>query len=884
MSTRRMSSSGGGSKRRTRVDGDEISDSEDNSAADVSEESPSGVDPRCELCGVMCGSGPRLRSKKTGKYRHRACPDKQTVKELLREERRAARATARGEAYVTPVPKSSGKSNEHQMPDRSAADRSAKSVRWVDHDAGDDEEENIPKRSSKDRRKRRDGSTPTRFSEDDDDDENLDDENFATTAPRKRSTSHSMLRRRDKGNNESYSDDESQWMQTSRRKKSKEKSEKYRKEKSPSKRVSKNKHNRDGDVLMDLQNIVWILVERYTDSYTPFYFGLFLVLYMVSRVSTSAAIALFGLVTSLVAVTAGAGERFSFSFEKIFVSIEKTIAFSVEKIKPALEIVGVLLTWLGTGLDNVLIFITGVLSTLVSAALDLKQKIVVFLEGSGEGSDDEADLNAPVSTVPVEVVEEQQAEDVSKTEEVSKDEEASQAQHALEQAENASKAEEALQAEEVLRQAQLALAKAEATAAAEQAAQETKLKEEALEKLKLVKLDLADVNDELVVARRELEAARADAEAARRGRAGAVERATNAAVMSTKADNAEQVEILERLVAETRVEGKAAAHAAASEARRIAADEHARLRERNHELEQKLAESDHLGKARDTLEQASRAKAQELERKLLQTETKHQSELHEKTDAFKKMEVSLIRKHSETVEIVRNTCAAEIEQSRRETVREIETTTRACDAEIAKLLLVKDRVERDWRLASERADSAEEEAKSTLDAAKLAETFLSKSTASNETLKTQMESLQKEKKHLWERLEYAEWRLKKLGLDGNIYTAEELAVAARPGGTKGKRKGSSAGVSRDSIQSNATQDSGDRNSRRSPGPSLEDDVGRESNPNEPGHYSPRMSVKKMAASIEKRSPRRAEAEALMRRVRAMETDEKSFADRVDESL
>ena len=81
----------------------------------------------------------------------------------------------------------------------------------------------------------------------------------------------------------------------------------------------------------------------------------------------------------------------------------------------------------------------------------------------------------------------------------------------------------------------------------------------------------------------ELSASGADADAARRGREGAVERATHATVLSTRAENAEQFEIMERLLADTRVEMKTSVIESAAEARRVASDEHARLREKNRE-------------------------------------------------------------------------------------------------------------------------------------------------------------------------------------------------------------------------------------------------------------------------------------------------------------
>ena len=68
----------------------------------------------------------------------------------------------------------------------------------------------------------------------------------------------------------------------------------------------------------------------------------------------------------------------------------------------------------------------------------------------------------------------------------------------------------------------------------------------------------------------------------------------------------------------------------------------------------------------------------------------------------------------------------------------------------------------------------------------------------------EVDALRGEKKHLWERVEYAEWRLAKLGRDKTTSSPEEAAVAARPGGppgteteaVSGGRLGASRGESR----------------------------------------------------------------------------------------
>ena len=69
-----------------------------------------------------------------------------------------------------------------------------------------------------------------------------------------------------------------------------------------------------------------------------------------------------------------------------------------------------------------------------------------------------------------------------------------------------------------------------------------------------------------------------------------------------------------------------------------------------------------------------------------------------------------------------------VDAARRETAHELLNTSRAAEAECARLSAVKERVERDWRLATERAEFAEEEASATMEAARAAEGFLQKAT------------------------------------------------------------------------------------------------------------------------------------------------------------
>jgi hypothetical protein len=149
---------------------------------------------------------------------------------------------------------------------------------------------------------------------------------------------------------------------------------------------------------------------------------------------------------------------------------------------------------------------------------------------------------------------------------------------------------------------------------------------------------------------------------------------------------------------------------------------------------------------------------------------------------------------------------------------------------------------------------------------------------------------------LWERLEYAEWRLQKLGLGGAEYTQTEMHVAARRGGStdRERREGNfsaktlekrasandDSGVSVDSVSC----------STKNPGPSADDD---EETIGTIGEGSPgggRSSVKSMAASFESQTARRSEAQALMRRVRLMEPGDgnkgrrRSVTERVDTAM
>ena len=388
--------------------------------------------------------------------------------------------------------------------------------------------------------------------------------------------------------------------------------------------------------------------------------------------------------------------------------------------------------------------------------------------------------------------------------------------------------------------------------------------------MRAAQIDLAEALDELSVTRRELDAARADAEAARRGRAGAVERAAAAAATTTRAENREAAEALEREVARARLEGTRAAADAAAEARRVASDEHARLRETVRDLEARLAEAEHLSSARDALELAARAKAAETQRRLAEAESRHEAETRAGAEDRARFERETLRRAEETAESARRAAVEAVDAARRETAHELLNTSRAAEAECARLSAVKERVERDWRLATERAEFAEEEASATMEAARAAEGFLQKATERAGALQREVDALRGEKKHLWERVEYAEWRLAKLGLDKTTFSPEEAAVAARPGGPPGNRKKNRAVSGGRLGASEASQE-------KPPGPSAEGSHEESSETLRDPIAVEAGSVRKMAASFEKRSPRRSEAEALMRRVRALETEAREGA-------
>ena len=845
MSSRRESAPRSASKRRSCADKDGIGDESPTGRGVGIPEigSPTAGVPRCELCGVECSSGPRLRSKKTGAYRHRVCPDEATARELLREERRAARAAARGEAYVTSL--SYTKTSEERTPRRSVAtprsvpSERSKGVRWRETGGSDDESTNGTPVSPRDRqmRRRARGSEEERRAESPSEDSG---EDLDSGTRRRRSRLREKKRR---------SLDGRYWDASRREERGRER-----------------RRSAASRARFELPDVAFPRnLYASTPPRTRLAVGGALAVITVSRVSVSAAVALAGAFASLAAIGAAATEAHVAN-----VRASLSPATIKRRLAPALEAARVLLGWLEASASAAVVFAAGVFATLAAAladaARDARWRWVLFLRSIEERRRTTETLGAVPSS-----------EDAPRESTPPKPEIATATASAT--TTSTASPNEPNEPNERTRTEENGVSGSNADADAK-ASPEARRDETRADAFRVMQIDLAEALDELSVTRRELDAARADAEAARRGRAGAVERAAAAAATTTRAENRDTAEALEREIARCRLEGTRAAAEAAAEARRLASEEHARLRETVRDLEARLAEAEHLSSARDALEQAARAKAAETQRKLVQAESRFEAETRAAAEDRARFETEVLRKAEETAESARRAAGEAVDAARRETARELLSTSRAAEAECARLSAVKARVERDWRLATERADAAEEEAGATLEAARAAEGFLQKATERAAALQSEVDALRGEKKHLWERAEYAEWRLAKLGLDAAKVSPEESAVAARPGGfgnrerardwredaseTGRQRPGSAATVGATEAETSA----------KPPAPSADvvaDDEG-ERVSTEPG------SVRKMAASIEKRSPRRSEAEALMRRVRALETEAREGTD------
>ncbi len=876
MSSRRDSASGSASRRRSRAYGDGVG--EESSAGrgvGIPEiVSPTSGRARCELCGVDCSGGPRLRSKKTGAYRHRECPDEATARELLREERRAARAAARGEASVTSDTKpSEERSRRSVATPRSVPSGSSMGVRWRDSGGSDDESASGTPASSRDRQTVR---RRARFAEDE---------------HRAGSPSEDSGEDRDSG---------------TRRRRSKSREEKRRSldgrhASSPRAKQKQTRGGRDRSRSAathepETLNVFDVFRELYESSppQTRVAVGAAFSFWFVSRVSSfSAAVALAGAFASLAAIGAAAAEDFFARTARFLKTAPER--FAKEKLKPALAAARVIIGWLEDLASAVFVFLDGVFATLAAAvadaARDAERKRNLFFESVEERRRSAAAKNAPTknaaaateSSSPVmntaETTSEthgfvpEREEDLSRPANETRQKTALPEETSVNANDGAAERMKKTNDDDVREDAPSKTPPANDAAPSKETEKNLNDQNDKIENhpaFRIVKIDLAEALDELAVTRRELEAARADAEAAKRGRAGAVERAAAAAATTTRAENRDAVESLERELASARLDAKRQAADAAAEARRVASDEHARLRETNRDLESRLAEAEHLSAARDALENAARAKAAETQRRLVEAESRHETETRRALEDRARFELEVMRKADETAENARRAAAEAVDAARRETARELLTASRAAENECARLSAVKERVERDWHLATERADAAEEEAAATLEAARAAEGFLQKATERVVLLQKETEALRGEKKHLWERVEYAEWRLAKLGLDKNAFSPEEAAVAARPGGGggRGQRRRQTRAETQDSAEAKRKTDGAETTYGPSPGPSA--DEGEISADDKDSAEI--GSVRRMAASIEKRAPRRSEAEALMRRVRALETE------------
>jgi hypothetical protein len=634
------------------------------------------------------------------------------------------------------------------------------------------------------------------------------------------------------------------------------------------------------DVEMEMF-LAWVrdLYET-TPSRTFLVLGAALAVVLVSRSSVSAAIALAGAFASLAAIGAAIG------VEERLANVSRTLSLSpataARRLAPALEAARVLLGWLEASASAAVVFAAGLFATLaaalVDAARELSRRRDLFLKSVEEKRRATAlettetttttETKTAASADPTRVVSSLHDEDERRDGEEDETAQDTTPKRTPKRTSDVRASDDVAPPRPARDEDGVFGSNASPDERSTLDEKNEKNEENAGAALRAAQIDLAEALDELSVTRRELEAARADAEAARRGRAGAVERAAAAAATTTRAENRETAEALEREVARARLEGTRAAADAAAEARRVASDEHARLRETVRDLEARLAEAEHLSSARDALELAARAKAAETQRRLAEAESRHEAETRAAAEDRARFERETLRRAEETAESARRAAVEAVDAARRETAHELLSTSRAAEAECARLSAVKERVERDWRLATERAEFAEEEASATMEAARAAEGFLQKATERAGALQREVDALRGEKKHLWERVEYAEWRLAKLGLDKTTFSPEEAAVAARPGGPSGNRNRAASGGRLGASE--ASQE-------KPPGPSAEGsheesrETLRDPNAVETG------SVRKMAASFEKRSPRRSEAEALMRRVRALETEAREGA-------
>ena len=368
---------GVGSKRRSRNEHG-VGESDDHSTPGVAvPESPDGSVARCELCLVLCSTGPRLRSKKTGAYRHRQCPDQATVTDMLRAERRAVRVAARG-VDVTPSPDTKTSSSRPSRQPDSGDSRGRKSVRWVDRGAtSDDDGEGVTPggRSSKQTRNRADeGPRSERFS-DDDENQSLYDEHAKRVK-----TKSSSRRRKLKNQSGDASEDDAEWSAKKSGSRSNEPPGVRYPRSEATRKHAREKHKKHKDAFDDLLDsgaeIFSILFNRYTTWHTPVYLISLCVLYTVStRVPVSAAVATVGLTASVAAVLGGAGVSFN-SFSSF--SIPNFGKLVLRETTPAVKVCWVLLSWTLALFQRGLVFVFRSLQILVVASHDLWKTLCGF--------------------------------------------------------------------------------------------------------------------------------------------------------------------------------------------------------------------------------------------------------------------------------------------------------------------------------------------------------------------------------------------------------------------------------------------------------------------------------------------------------------------------
>lgn len=626
------------------------------------------VDMTCELCGLDCSTGPRLRSKRTGAYRHQVCPTEEEARAMRKEMRRAEREASRR------LLEAGDFDDNYFASPRASASPSGKTVRWREKVEGE---------------RRRDDRSPDR-----DRGRHLASTLSAVAGIRERE-SPKKVRDRDRASPVASSS------KTRRRRR---------------------RDDDDGDdehpPLPPRASfaIVGVLAAA---AFAHF-----------SRFSASAVVATLGLVASVAAVAS---------------AVEWKINLDPERLERAArdvaEVVVVLMGWAFVAVRAAAETSRDVVGDVVDALAAAR----VDAENAENESESEAAGSTPTTRPDAD------------------DDDQGAVEEARETRPRAMRGDDA----------SASTRDASANERAEGARGKMLLVDPS--EFRRVQIDLSEATDELGVVRRELDAARADAEVARSGRAAAVERAVHAANRQAETRAREEEERYEVELEELRRSIRRAADLAAAEERQRGAGDVAGLRDRIRELEAKATEAEDLARARDKLEQAARNQAAEMQRRLETAESRHSAET-QRLVAEKDLATETARRAADAlVADARQTAGSEVERARRETQYALETARRAAEEEASRLRAESERIARDWRLATERADAAEEEAASLLEAARAAEGMLRTQSEKATKLEKLAEENAAEKSALRERLEYAEWRLAKLGLGSDGVEEEEFA-------------------------------------------------------------------------------------------------------------